>query len=311
MSEIRGDAIGPGVDPDRAEADTFGRRLHRAMAAQGPLCVGVDPHPALMARWGVSDSVAGLRRFCDIALTALSGRVALVKPQSAFFERHGSQGIAVLEDLLAGLRDSGTLSVLDVKRGDIGSTMTAYADAYCDPSSPLAADAITASPFLGFGSLEPLLESARRHQRGVFVLALTSNRDGAEVQHARTTSGSVAQDIVASVTRCNARELERTSAQLGSATALLGSVGLVVGATVGGAARALGLDLAGVRGPLLCPGIGAQGADPSFLPAVFGAAMPTVVPAASREILSAGPDVAAIQRAAERLNRLCVTAATT
>jgi orotidine-5'-phosphate decarboxylase len=203
------------------------------------------------------------------------------------------------------------LSLLDVKRGDIGSTMTAYADAYCDPSSPLAADAVTASAFLGFGSLEPLLDTARRHGRGVFVLALTSNPDGASVQHARTRAGSVAGDIVRSATQRNAAELQLAPAQEGSVSAQLGSVGLVIGATVGEAARALGLDLAGVRGPLLCPGIGAQGAAPSWLPGLFGPAMPNVVPAASREILRAGPDVADIRRVAEQLNRLCVAVATT
>ena len=103
----------------------FGSRLADAMDDHGPLCVGIDPHPNLLGAWGLADSAAGLRDFALRTIDAVGGHVAAVKPQSAFFERHGSAGIAVLEEALAALRDLGTLSVLDVKRGDIGSTMAA------------------------------------------------------------------------------------------------------------------------------------------------------------------------------------------
>ena len=127
----------------------FGARLADAMDDQGPLCVGIDPHPSLLEAWGLTDSAAGLRDFALRTVDAVGGRVAAVKPQSAFFERHGSAGIAVLEETLAALRDVGTLSVLDVKRGDIGSTMAGYAQAYLSDGAPLAADSITVSPYLG------------------------------------------------------------------------------------------------------------------------------------------------------------------
>ena len=169
----------------------FGERLHASVAERGALCAGIDPHTSLLHAWGLSDDVAGLERFALTAVEGLAPHVSCVKPQSAFYERHGSKGVAVLERVIAESRAAGALVILDVKRGDIGSTSQAYADAYLDPASPLAADAITASPYLGFGSLDPLFETAARHGGGVFVLALTSNKEGAEVQHARS-GGSTA-----------------------------------------------------------------------------------------------------------------------
>ena len=181
---------------------TFGSRLERAVESRGRLCVGIDPHPALLDAWGMTDSAVGLERFAMTAVEALGGEVAALKPQSAFFERHGSQGIAVLERLVAAARDLGALVVLDVKRGDIGSTAQAYADAYLAPTSPLYVDAVTASPFLGFGSLDPMLDTALANDAGVFVLALTSNPEGPQVQHAttahgRTVAGAVLEAIAA------------------------------------------------------------------------------------------------------------------
>src|SRR5215210_6652742 len=164
---------------------TFGSRVHDAVHARGPLCAGIDPHAALLHDWGLDDSVAGLERFALGATEALAPEVAVVKPQSAFYERFGSRGIAVLERVVATAREAGALVLLDVKRGDIGSTSQAYAEAYLDPASPLASDAITVSPFLGFGSLEPFVDAARKHEAGLFVLARTSNKEAPEVQAAR------------------------------------------------------------------------------------------------------------------------------
>ncbi|WP_345714403.1 orotidine-5'-phosphate decarboxylase, partial [Kineococcus glutinatus] len=174
----------------------FGARLAAAVTAHGPVCVGIDPHPGLLSAWGLADSPAGLERFSRTVLEALAGRVALLKPQAAFFERHGSRGLAVLETVLAEARAAATLTLVDAKRGDIGSTMAAYADAFCG-DSPLAGDAVTASPYLGFGSLRPLLDVAAAHGRGVFVLALTSNPEGAAVQHALGADGRAVARAVA------------------------------------------------------------------------------------------------------------------
>ena len=131
------------------------------MDEHGPLCVGIDPHPSLLDGVGAPGRrVRGCARFALTVLDAVGGRVAAVKPQAAFFERHGSAGVAVLEEVVAAGRDTGTLVIVDAKRGDIGSTMGAYADAFLRDGSPLAGDALTVSPYLGFGSLDPAVDLA-------------------------------------------------------------------------------------------------------------------------------------------------------
>jgi orotidine-5'-phosphate decarboxylase len=264
----------------------FGARLCAAMDARGPLCAGIDPHAGLLAAWGLPDSVEGLERFSMTAAEAFGPTVATVKPQSAFFERFGSRGIAVLERVVATCREAGALVVLDVKRGDIGSTAQGYADAYLDPSSPIAVDAITASPFLGFGSLSPLLDTAAKHDAGVFVLALTSNPEGAEVQRATAADGrSVAATVL------DALRLANDGADP------LGSFGAVVGATIDAPGQDVDLD---VNGPLLVPGIGAQGGTADDVRRIFDGVLDKVLPSSSREILAAGPDAASLRGAAER-----------
>jgi len=265
---------------------SFGARLHAAIAERGPFCVGIDPHAALLRDWGLTDDVAGLETFALTAVEAVAPYVSVVKPQSAFYERFGSRGIAVLERVLAATRAAGALALLDVKRGDIGSTSQAYADAYLDPTSPLAADAITVSPYLGFGSLDPFVEAATKHDAGLFVLARTSNPEAGEVQGSRAEDGrTVTATVLDHLRRLNAGERP------------LGSFGAVVGATIG----ATGEDF-DVNGPLLAPGYGAQGGSTADLPRIFGSALANVLPSSSRELLRAGPDVAAMREAARRIN---------
>jgi orotidine-5'-phosphate decarboxylase len=272
---------------------SFAARLAAAGAARPALCVGIDPHPGLLSAWGLGDDAAGLDRFARTVVEALADRVAVLKPQSAFFERHGSRGVAVLETVIAEARSAGALVLVDAKRGDIGSTVAAYADAYLDPASPLAGDAVTASPYLGFGSLEPMFELAAKHGKGVFVLALTSNPEGAAVQRAVAADGrTVAGTILAELAARNA-----------GATPF-GSLGAVVGAT---AAGGIGHDLAKVNGPLLAPGLGAQGGRPADLTELFGPALPLVLPAYSREILQNGPSADALRASADTVWRSCAS----
>ncbi|AIY00550.1 orotidine 5'-phosphate decarboxylase [Arthrobacter sp. PAMC 25486] len=266
----------------------FGVRLAAAMTARGPLCVGIDPHPGLLAAWGLADNVQGLRSFSLTVLEAVAPLAAAIKPQVALYERHGSAGLAVLEELLAASTEAGMLSIADAKRGDIGSTMAGYADAWLRDGSALAADAVTLSPYLGFESLRPALDMAAANGRGVFVLALTSNPEGASVQHVGGHE-SVAKRIV----QASAQENQRYAEQA------LGSVGLVVGATVGTALADLGIDLAAVHGPILAPGLGAQGATGAEMRTTFGTAYPAVLATSSRGILAAGPEVAALRVATE------------
>ena len=246
--------------------------------------MGIDPHPELLRDWGLGDDVAGLERFALGAVEVLAPEVAVIKPQSAFFERHGARGIAVLERVLTAVRDPGALVLLDVKRGDIGSTMTGYAAAYLSDGAPLAADAITVSPYLGVEVLDPAFELAGRTGRGVFVLALTSNPEGADVQAAVTGTGStVAQSVIDAVAARNAGHL--------------GDLGVVVGATT--AAGALRLE--SLNGPILVPGIGAQGACLAELPEIFGAVAHHLLPTTSRELLRHGPEPASLRHAARRM----------
>ncbi|MGB8387391.1 orotidine-5'-phosphate decarboxylase, partial [Mycobacterium sp.] len=223
----------------------FGARLAAAKAQRGPLCLGIDPHPELLRAWDLPTTVDGLAAFCDICVEAFSG-FAVVKPQVAFFEAYGSAGYAVLERTIVALRSAGVLVLADAKRGDIGSTMAAYAAAWAG-DSPLAADAVTASPYLGFGSLRPLLEAAAAHDSGVFVLAATSNPEGGTVQRATFDGRTVAQLVVDQAAVVN------RSANPGQP----GYVGVVVGATVFEAP-----DLRALGGPVLVPGVGVQGGRP-------------------------------------------------
>jgi orotidine-5'-phosphate decarboxylase len=265
--------------------EPFGARLRHVMDERGPLCVGIDPHAALLASWGLNDDIKGLESFTRTSVEALADTVAVVKPQMAFFERFGSRGVAVLEQAVADLRSAGTLVVMDAKRGDIGSTMAAYAETFLHKDSPLFSDALTVSPYLGYGSLKPAVDLARESGAGLFVLALTSNPEGGEVQHAVRADGrNVGATMLAHLAEENAGETP------------MGSFGAVVGATLGDLSS-YELD---INGPLLAPGIGAQGATAADLPAVFGAAVRNVVPNVSRGVLKAGPSVAALRDSAVR-----------
>jgi orotidine-5'-phosphate decarboxylase len=262
----------------------FGARLAEAKRSRGPLCLGIDPHPELLRAWDLPATADGLATFCDICIEAFAG-FAVVKPQVAFFEAYGAAGFAVLERTIAALRSVGVLVLADAKRGDIGSTMAAYAAAWAG-DSPLAADAVTASPYLGFGSLRPLLEAAAANDRGVFVLAATSNPEGATVQRATFDGRAVSQQIVdqAAVVNRSATGSEP------------GYVGVVVGATVFEAP-----DVSELGGPVLVPGLGVQGGRPEALGGLGGAAPGQLLPAVAREVLRAGPSVSDLRAAGERM----------
>ena len=269
----------------------FGEKLAAAMDEFGPLSVGVDPSPEMLKHWGLPDTAEGVLTFGQAVVEACDRSVAAVKIQIAFFERHGARGIAALEQVLASAKTYDLITIMDAKRGDIDSTMAGYADAYLKPGSPLEVDAMTLSPFLGFDSLRPALDAAEAHGKGVFVLCLTSNPEGASIQHARDADGvAVATAIAAGAARRN------------QGVVPMGDVGLVVGATTGEAVRALPVPLVAVNGPLLAPGVGAQGAGPEQLAQVFGSAAQNVLAHQSRAVLRAGPFVeklrGAIQAAA-------------
>lgn len=271
--------------PDEV-APSFGARLARVCAEQSGVCVGIDPHATTLDAWGLPDTAEGAKTFSRIMLDAVvgSGEIGIVKPQVAFFERFGSAGFAVLENLLGECRERGILTIADAKRGDIGSTAAGYAAAWLAPESPLRADAVTLSPYLGLGSLDPLIEAAKEHGGGAFILAATSNPEAQTVQRAKVSNASetVASSIVQGVHSLNAAAETR---------AALGSFGVVIGAT--GTAHEAGIDLAAwpenPGTPILAPGFGAQGASIRDIRVIFGSATRTVLAAASRSISNAGP----------------------
>ncbi|MCC4268281.1 MAG: orotidine-5'-phosphate decarboxylase [Microbacterium sp.] len=263
---------------------SFGARLWDSLGQFGPLCVGIDPHASLLESWGLDATADGARRFGLRVVEACAGRVGVVKPQVAFFERYGSAGFAALEDILAAARSAGLIVIADAKRGDIGTTMDGYAAAWLEPGSPLEADAVTLSPYLGPDSLYATITTAIRREKGVFVLAATSNPEGLPVQTALTRDDSAPGDE--SVAARVAREIGSLNIGLPGA---LGSAGLVVGATVDRAAFGLrDVILAGT--PILAPGFGAQGAQPADLTRLFGYVATNVVASESRSILAVGPD---------------------
>lgn len=274
---------------------SFGERVTAALTAHGPLCVGIDPHAALLEQWRTDASASAARDFGLRVVDAAAGRVGIVKPQVAFFERYGSAGYAALEDVLAAARAAGLIVIADAKRGDIGTTMDGYAAAWLQPGSPLEVDAVTLSPYLGPDSLRATLTTAIRHGKGAFVLAATSNPEAFALQSAQVV------DVAATDGQTVAERVARDIAWVNGSAAFsggLGPVGLVVGATVDRAA--IGLTDDALRGaPILAPGFGAQGAEPSDLESLFGPAAPQVIASESRSILSAGPSALA-QRIEER-----------
>ncbi len=266
---------------------TFGQRLQTALREKGPLCVGIDPSAELLRAWELPDSAEGLRQFSSRVLEAVVGVVGVVKPQVAFFERHGSTGMAALEALLVQARTAGLLVLADAKRGDIGTTAAAYADAWLSPESPLCADAVTVTAYLGLEALQPLIDVGRRHGNGVIVVVRSSNPEGEALQSALVSDSlSVADSLFDAIAAFNARE---------TAGAHLGTVGAVLGATVPHErAAALG-------GPILAPGLGAQGATGADFTRVFGSCPAGMVTGSvSRGVLAAGPDVHALRDAALR-----------
>ncbi len=271
-------------------ADSFGDRVAAAVRANGPLCAGIDPSAALLQSWGLPDDADGLRAFGATCVEGFAGAVAAIKPQVAFFERHGSSGMAELERLIAAATAAGLLVIADAKRGDIDSTAEAYADAWLGDASPLAADAVTAHPYLGLGALAPLVQLAARNGRGVLVVARSSNPEGRGLQEAVTSEGMAVEDML----------LAGVAALNSSPDVPTGTVGAVIGATL----ESTSFVLSQLGGVILAPGLGAQGAGPADVAQRFAGCPPgSVLPSSSRGLLNAGPDPDDLRRSATSLAR--------
>jgi orotidine-5'-phosphate decarboxylase len=266
---------------------SFAERFLKLAETRSTLCLGVDPAAELLRQWGLPLDAKGLRGFCDIVMEAMGDRVAIVKPQAAFFEQFGPDGMAELVRLVGMIKERGALALLDVKRGDIGHTLEAYADAMIGPDSPFGGDAMTVTAYLGFGALKPLLRKAAERQAGVFIVVRSSNPEGRTLQDALLADGrTVATALADDITEFNA-----------SLTDGIGPVGAVMGATIEGTATATLASLP--KSLILAPGIGFQGATFDDLARNFGEAAQRALPSVSRGVLGAGPDIAALRASIE------------
>jgi orotidine-5'-phosphate decarboxylase len=281
-------SLSGGACENGAVPESFASRFAAVRAATGPLVLGLDPSAEVLETWGLGDTADGLDRFADIALEAAAGSVGLVKPQSAFYERHGWRGIRTLDRVISGAREAGLLAILDVKRGDVGLTNDAYAEAYLGKGAPLAADAITVHPYLGLAAMGAYVTRAAESGSCLLVVTRSTNPEGRLVQSAQTSSGrTVEQELLKEIGALNER----------LAPDGIGPVGAVIGPTNAEPE----LDLAAANCLFLAPGVGAQGATPADVAKVFAHCPDRVMPGASRSLLAAGPEVRRLQDATAAL----------
>lgn len=278
----------------QAQRSDFGLRLKNAMAKYGPLCVGIDPHRKMLLNWGYKMDVQGAELFSMRMLQAMNGRAAAVKFQSSMFERYGSKGFAALERVLYAARQMDVITIVDCGHGGLSTTISALADAYFKPDAPLLTDAITLLPYYGARSMGGLINEALNNGRGVFIASLTSNREGASLQTAIRQTGSYRGTTVA-------HGIAQTAQIFNNNTKGMGSVGLIVGATIGDWMNGGGIDLTSFTGPILSPGYGWQGAEANDLKTVFAGTHGNVLVTVSRSIASHGPDIGALSTATERI----------
>ncbi len=269
-------------------ADSFAARFGEVRTRFGPLAWGLDPSGAILEAWGLGDTPEGLDRFAEITLEAASGTVGLVKLQSAFYERHGWQGLRTLQRLINDAQSAGLLVIVDAKRGDVGTTNDAYAEAYLGADAPFGADALTVHPYLGLGAMGAFVSRAHEARSCLLVVVHSSNAEGRSIQSAATVSGrSVEEDLLVAIGELNSH----------LAPGEIGPIGAVIGPPLEDRA----VDLAAANGIFLAPGVGMQGATPADVAKDFAACPQRVIPSASRSLLVNGPDVARLGDAASVL----------
>ncbi|WP_168073872.1 orotidine-5'-phosphate decarboxylase [Caulobacter sp. SSI4214] len=266
----------------------FADRYLDLARTRSPLCLGLDPASDLIRHWGWNDDPEALRRFCGVVLEAAADRVAVVKPQAAFFERLGPAGMSEMAAVVGRIRDQGALSLVDAKRGDVLGTMKGYAEAMVGIDSGFGGDAMTVNAYLGFDALRPVLDRAASCGAAVFVVVRSSNPEGRALQDARHADGrTVAEALADDITAYNAGLSSR-----------IGSVGAVVGATIDPAGAAILTRLP--QSLILAPGVGDQGASLDDVAARFGPAIGRTLPSVSRAILRHGPSLPALRDAIDR-----------
>lgn len=244
-------------------------RLLETFDHNGQLCVGIDPSIDQLVSWGLPVSAEGARSFSISMLDATEGNVGIVKFQVGFFEQFGPEGFSVLSQLLIDAKSRELVVIADAKRGDIGSTMSGYARAWLSSETAFVCDALTVSPYLGPDSLAETANFALENDRGLFVLAATSNPEATALQSSTRDGKTVANSVF------DFAESYSSSA--------LGSIGVVVGATVNAADFGLNFST-GLNFPVLVPGFGVQGAVLSKARSLLSGYADTAICNASRSI---------------------------
>lgn len=269
----------------------FPDRFELVATQRSGLCVGIDPAPETLKLWDLPYSAEGVREFGLEMVEMLGDLVGVFKPQVAFFERFGWQGVKALDETMRHIRSADALALADVKRMDIGHTLEAYAGAWLGPDAGIPSDAMTLGAYMGSGSLNPVVQRAIEHGAGLFVVVRSSNPDGMALQAARQEDDrSVADALADDLTAFNAKALGGNG---------LGPCGAVVGATLDDAERVLERLKTSL---ILAPGIGAQGATMADLRSRFGReAARRTLPAVSRQIAHAGPSRVQMRDMVERL----------
>ena len=253
---------------------------------QSLFCVGMDPSRENLSKWNLPQTAKGAYEFCNRILDAALNEIYIFKPQYAFFEQFGTEGLEVLCHVIHLIKQSGAVCILDCKKGDIGSTMAAYAEATLSEQAAFQVDAITVTPYLGFNTLQPAFLKAHSTGKMVFVVVRSSNPEGLEIQTAKLNEG------------CTVSEALADRIYMENSTVLKQKViGAVVGATLDPK------DLNNQRlinnlkdSWILAPGIGAQGASISSLKNLFGTQVKNVIPPASRSLYSEGYEKAILQK---------------
>jgi orotidine-5'-phosphate decarboxylase len=236
--------------------DHFGDRLvEQIRKVRSFLCLGIDPHldliPKIFNENTTSNNIKIVEKFCFSLLEAVIGRVPAIKPQIALFEQLGPEGMILLSSLCRYAHSKGFLIIMDAKRGDIGSTSKAYANAYLGRNAPFPSDALTVNPWLGLDSLEPFFSKADETGSGLFILVHTSNKGSQDIQEILINKDLKCYEHLANILK---PIIEKNNGQSG-----LSSIGIVSGATYKEQAISLRKKLPSA--PFLVPGYGAQGAS--------------------------------------------------
>lgn len=253
-------------------ATNFASRCQEISLQKSQLCVGIDPSDDLLHAWGLPQTKSGIRSFSLTVIEEARKHVGYVKPQVAFFERFGSDGFEVLEEVIQAARESGLFVIADAKRGDIDSTMQGYARAWFGSDSKLFSDALTVSGYLGVSSLYETALFANENGGGLFVLCSTSNPEASEVQDASIEGHEITAEVVRRAKACPSD-----------------NIGLVIGATkVLGQTGLAHIYETDIAVPILAPGFGAQGAKLGEICRIFGASAHRVIASVSRSVLDAG-----------------------